>query len=216
MSSVPGRIIVLNGASSSGKSSIARELQRLLPTPHLFAGFDSFTPMLRPEGHIAMDWRQRTNENAGGDEAPIRWVFPDEPGLAIGIEFGETGHRLVRGMDRALAALVHEGNSIIFEHVLLYPEWRRGLAEALDGLEVYLIDIQCGIDVIEERERVRGDTIVGQARGHYEAVHAGMPYDVEVDTSTGTPRAAAQRIAQRISTQPPRALAELLEISRGD
>ena len=209
MSGLAGRVIVLNGASSAGKSSIARELQRLLPKPYLFAGIDSFTAMLRPEGHMALDWRKRTNENSGGAQAAIRWVFPDKPGQSVTIEFGEAGHRLVRGMHRALAALALAGNDVIFEHVLLYPEWRDDLVEALDGIEAYLVAIQCHVEVIEERERARGDRIVGQGRGHYEAVHAGVKYDVEVDASTGTPRAAAQRIAERIAAQPPRAFSQM-------
>lgn len=209
MNGPPGRVIVLNGASSAGKSTIARELQRLLPKPHLFAGIDSFTPMLRPEGHMAMDWSKRTNENSGGAQAPLRWVFPEEPAQHVKIEFGEAGHRLVRGMHGALAALALAGNDVIFEHVLLYPEWRDDLVEALDGIEAYLVAIQCHVDVIEERERTRGDRIVGQARGHYETVHAGVKYDVEVDASTGTPRAAAQRIAERLASQPPRAFDEM-------
>ena len=214
MSGPPGRIIVLNGASSAGKSTIARELQRLLPNPHLFAGIDSFTPMLRPEGHMAMDWRERTNENSGGAQAAVRWVFPAKPDEPVKIEFGEAGHRLMRGMHRALAALAMAGNDVIFEHVLLYQEWRDDLVEALDGLEAYLVGIQCSLDVIEERERARADRIVGQARGHYEAVHAGVTYDVEVDTSIGTPRAAAKRIAERIAAQPPRAFDEMRAAGR--
>ena len=106
---MPGRIILLNGASSSGKSTIARELQRILPRPHLFAGIDSFTQMLRPDGHIGMDWSQRTNENAGGPEAPVRWVFPEESHGPVPIEFGEAGHRLVRGMHLSLAELARAG-----------------------------------------------------------------------------------------------------------
>ncbi len=211
---MPGRIILLNGASSSGKSSIARELQRLLPVQHLFAGIDSFTQMLRPDGHIGMDWSQRTNENAGGPEAPVRWVFSAKPNGPVQIEFGESGHQLVRGMHRALAELARAGNDVIFEHVLLYPVWRDDLVEGLDGLQAYVIGVQCQLDVIEERERARADRIVGQARGHNDAVHDGMAYDVEVDTSTGTPRAAAQRIAQRIATQPPRAMDKMREAGR--
>jgi chloramphenicol 3-O phosphotransferase len=216
MNKAPGRIILLNGASSSGKSSIARELQRILPTPHLFAGIDSFTPMLRPDGHIGMDWSQRTNENAGGPDSPLRWVFSDQPGHPVQIEFGERGHRLVFGMHRALAELAKAGNDVIFEHVLLYPEWRDDLVDALQGLDVYLIGVQCSLDVVEERERARADRIVGQARGHYETVHDCVTYDVEVDTSKGTAADAAQRIAQRVKSQLPRALSQMRDATGSD
>src|SRR5207245_2127169 len=68
----PGQVIVLNGASSSGKSTVGRELQRILPRPYLFTGIDSFLPMLRPDGHVGMTWTARTNDHAGAPAA-TRW-----------------------------------------------------------------------------------------------------------------------------------------------
>lgn len=194
-----GRIILLNGASSSGKSSVGRELQRILPTAHLFLGIDSFTPMLRPEGHIGMPWTQRTNENAGDGEAPVRWVFPADEGQPVVIEFGELGHRLVRGMHRAVAALAAAGNDLIFEHVLLYGEWLDDALAALGDFEVFLVGIRCPVDLMEERERARGTRVVGQGRGHYQTVHAGLCYDVEVDTAAMNPTDAAAAIARRLA-----------------
>ena len=41
-----GTIIVLNGASSSGKTSILRAIQRMAPEPYLDAGIDRFIWML--------------------------------------------------------------------------------------------------------------------------------------------------------------------------
>ena len=46
-----GRIIFLNGTSSSGKSSIAKALQNLLETPFLHVSADDFLSML-PERFI--------------------------------------------------------------------------------------------------------------------------------------------------------------------
>lgn len=192
-------MIVLNGPSSAGKSSIAIELQRLLePTP-LFAGIDSFLAMLPPLGHIGMPWSQRTNENAGGADAPLRWVFPEREGEGIRIEVSEQGQRTVRGMHRAIAALARVGNDVIFEHVTLCPEWFEDLVDALDGLDVTLVGVRCPLDVIEERERQRGDRIVGQARGHFDAVHGNSAYDIEVDTARLSAQEAAREIASRMS-----------------
>ncbi|MEX1252996.1 MAG: AAA family ATPase [Dehalococcoidia bacterium] len=215
MQNWPGHVILLNGASSAGKSSVAWHLQRLLPEPHLFAGIDSFTPMLRPDGHIGMSWDQRTNENAGGHEAPLRWVFPERDGEPVALEFGERGQRLIRGMHRALAALALAGNDVIFEHVLLYEEWLDDLLDALEGVRVYFVAVRCPIDVIEERERSRSNRVLGQARSHHETAHAGALYDVEVDTSVMTPRAAAEAIAARVTSGEPPDAFERMRALRG-
>jgi len=190
-----GRVIVLNGASSSGKSSVARELQRLLPEPHLFVGIDSFLPMLRPDGHIGMLWQQRTNDNSGGDEAPLRWVFPEQEGGPVRIEFNEPGQRLIRGMHRSIAALALAGNDVIFEHVLLYPEWADDLRGALAGIAVTYVGVRCPVELLNEREWARVGRVVGQAGGHCDVVHTNMTYDLEVDTSTMSAQEAAAVIA---------------------
>ena len=194
-STEPGRVIVLNGASSAGKSSVAVELQRLLdPTP-IFAGIDFFLAMLPPIGHSGMKSSERTNENAGGEEAPLRWIFPEEEGRAIRIEVGAQGQRVIRGMHRAIAALAWAGNDIIFEHVTLYADWFDDLVMALERLDVTFVGVRCPLDVIEEQERKRGNRVVGQARGHFDAVHRNCRYDIEVDTAQVSPQESAQVIA---------------------
>jgi lactoylglutathione lyase len=157
--------------------------------------------MLRPDGHIGMTWSARTNDNAGAPEAPLRWVFPARGGDPVRIEFGESGHRLIRGMHRALAALAVAGNDVIVGHVLLYEEWKRDLVQALKGVPVCLVGVDCPIEVLEERERRRGDAVVGQARAHYEAVHTNLDYDIRIDTSETEPRAAAETIAQNVASK---------------
>ena len=39
-----GNIVVLNGTSSAGKTSIARALQEIMETPYLHTGIDHFLP----------------------------------------------------------------------------------------------------------------------------------------------------------------------------
>ena len=62
-----------------------------------------------------------------------------------------------------------------------------GWAAAVSGLEVLLVSVTCPLAVLERRERGRSNP-VGLARGHFSAVHDhGVPYDLTVDTTSGTP-----------------------------
>ena len=44
-----GRVIILNGGSSAGKTTLARALQSALPGPWLLLGIDLFIWTLRPD-----------------------------------------------------------------------------------------------------------------------------------------------------------------------
>ncbi len=85
-----GTIVILNGTSSSGKSSIVRALQGIFEEPYLEAGLDKFLWML-PKRYLN------------------RPLWDEVLGLAD--RAGPVGHRLVSGMHQAIAALSRAGNT---------------------------------------------------------------------------------------------------------
>ena len=172
-----GTIIMLNGASSAGKTCILRMLQNLLETPYLDAGIDKFIWML-PKRYL---------------ERPL---WDDVLGLAV--EPGETGRRLFSGMHRAIAGLAMAGNNVLADHVLVEPAWVNECAGLFCALPAYLIGIRCPLAVLEERERNRKDRTLGQARAQYPLVHAHAIYDLEVDTSQLSIEECALKIKTRI------------------
>lgn len=184
----PGAIILLNGASSSGKTSIVRALQTALPEPYLDAGFDRFLWML-PGRYLD------------------RPLWDDVLGLAT--EAGVTGHRLVLGMHRAIAALSRAGNCVVADHLLVETAWVDDCAAVLADLPAWLIGVRCPLPVLVERERARGDRTLGQAAAQHERVHAHGVYDFEVDTSLMSPEACADAVVRRLKESSPHALQSL-------
>lgn len=176
-----GTIIILNGTSSSGKTSILESLQTLLDEPYLNAGIDKFIFML-----------------------PERWLnhplWDDVLGRAS--EAGEMGHRLFSGMHHAIKALSCSGNNVIADHVLVEPAWARECAVLFADLPAYLIGVRCPLEVIEAREAARGDRTLGQAKKQFERVHAYTRYDLEVDTSLLSPAECAAQIKARLASPP--------------
>jgi chloramphenicol 3-O phosphotransferase len=53
------------------------------------------------------------------------------------------------------------------------------------------------LEILEERERRRGDRLIGLARWQYGRVHRNRRYDLEVETSRDTALTCAQRIKDR-------------------
>jgi chloramphenicol 3-O phosphotransferase len=175
------RIIYLNGTSSAGKSSIALALYDLLDDLYLHVQLDSFLQMVPPHG-----W-----ECEGGTV-----MTPSNQDHGLEVEFGPVCQALFSGFHRSLAALASAGNNLIVDDVLLEPRWLQEALEALISHEVCFVGVRCPVDVAQSRERVRGNRIVGTARGQFEWVHAHGIYDVEVDTSILRPEACAARIVE--------------------
>ena len=191
----PGRIIYLNGASSAGKTSIARELQRVLEEPHLLLGIDTFIRML-PQSLFG---------SADG------WRFVPAGEGALRAERGPRADRVFGAMYAAVAVLSGSGNHVIFDDVMTSPEMLRRLVEAWHGHDVLLVGVRCPVEVAEARERARGDRAIGLARGSSALVHQHLEYDIEVDSGTLSVTACANEIATFLESQPPRAFARLRE-----
>lgn len=188
-SSPPGTIIILNGTSSSGKSSVVKALQALMEAPFLEAGLDKFLWML-PSRYLA----------------PPLW---DEV-LGRATDAGPVGQRLVSSMHQAIAALSRSGNHVVAEHVLVDPRWLKECAALLHSLPAYLAGVHCPLPVLEQREKERRDRTLGQARKQFALVHAHAVYDVEVDTAQMSALQCAERIRERVQDgAPPMALQAL-------
>ncbi len=182
-----GKVIFINGTSSSGKTSIVRALQNLLPEPYLEAGIDKFIWML-PERYLD------------------RPLWDDVLGLAD--QAGGAGHSLTRGMHRAIQALSLAGTNVVADHVLVEPDWACDCAELFAELPAYLVGVQCPLDVLEARERSRKNRTLGQAKLQFPVIHKYVVYDLEVDTSVLSPEECARQIQSRLD-EPPQAFRKM-------
>jgi chloramphenicol 3-O phosphotransferase len=156
--------IVLNGASSSGKTSIARAIQRSSAKPVLHASLDVFTDMF--------DW-------------------PSVIGDAVRKECHEVG---VANFHVALRILAAGPFPIVVDHVFERRSWFDECLGALNENHVCYVGIRCPVEVIEKRELDRGDRRIGMGRWQADRVHEGMRYDLELDTSILSPSQCAQKI----------------------
>jgi len=180
-----GNIIILNGTSSSGKTSLVHALQDQLAEPYLEAGLDKFLWML-PQRYLQ----------------PPLWN--DVLGLAS--KAGPIGNALVASMHQAIVTLSRSGSHVIADHVLVEPQWLQDSIRLFSDLPAYFIGVRCPLEVLEQREKSRKNRTLGQVRAQYELVHAHGFYDLEVDTSLTSPEGcAAQIIALMHSGKPPQA-----------
>lgn len=151
----PGKIIFLHGASSSGKSSLARALQAKIEEPFLHLSIDH----LRDSGALPLD-RIKSGEFPW---AHMRAAFFD-------------------GFHRALASFAVSGNNLIVEHILDTDDWLPDLVSLFSPFEVYFIGVHCSLAELTRREAERKDRQIGSATKDFNSVHQGLRYDLEIDS----------------------------------
>ncbi len=174
------QVIVLNGGSSSGKSGIARCLQAVLPDPWLAFGVDTLIQ--------AMPGSLQASA-AGIDIAPDGEVI-------VGPQFRALEAAWIRG----IAAMARAGARVIVDEVFLgRADSQQRWQQALGDLEVLWVGVRCDGAVAAGREVARGDRVAGQAAAQADAVHRGVVYDLEVDTTHAESMECARAIAAQVS-----------------
>lgn len=179
------QIIILNGVGSVGKSSVAKAIQAITSKPFLHVAMDAFLDML-PEAMLSHP-DGLMFEASGDNGKPI-----------ITVRSGPILERVMRGMRHAIAALADQGNNLIVDEVMIGPQKAQEYRELLQCHDFYLVGLMAPLDVLEARERARGDREIGLARGQYDLVHRDMVYDLEVDTAAATPAQCARMICDTL------------------
>lgn len=195
----PGKIIILNATSTTGKTTIAREIAKQSGYNYVIAGLDHlFCGVFHPEM-----WK-----NVPAELMESR-ASADERGPLFHIQFGNVGQQAIEAMHGCIAAYSKAGLNIVVDYILYDPSWIRHLKKEMTGLPVYLVKINAPLEVIEQREKSRATSPQGHARAYYAAVHQSMVYDLEVD-STGEPTEVARKILDFITVHPePKAFKQL-------
>ena len=197
------QLILVNGPSSAGKTTLCRALQEKILDPYLLVGFDDFVFMTAPRYYRGAD-TGRQDERDAFTALGVEMITTSMPGDPVSVmaKFGPVFRRLLDSMAPGVRALIDGGNAVIFDHVLHDRAMYESLRRATAGLDVFTVGVTCPIDVLEARERERGDRVLGRARGLTEVVHGFCSYDVTVDTAALSPEACVAAILAALARRP--------------
>lgn len=169
-------VLVLNGGSSSGKSTLARALQVSLDGVWLRLGVDTLVdaapPRLLGAGGLELGSDGSVSPGAAFDAAERQW---------------RTG----------IAAMAAAGAHVLVEdNFVSGPVSQQRWQAALRGLPVGWVGVRCSAAVAATREQARGDRTPGMASRQAELVHGGVRYDVELDSTSTTPAELASVVKE--------------------
>lgn len=176
MDSKYGTAILLQGVSSSGKTTISKELIRSQRLKFVHLSLDEFV-------HGCVKF--------------INGLFPDlEPSDqerdvdALPVLM-EPMFMLYFSTNKLLALT---GHHVVADTVIDRQEMMEKFIETLSGIPVVFVKVKCSKDELMRREKQRGDRRIGLALEQFDSVYAFGHYDFEVDTETLSPVEAAEKI----------------------
>ena len=189
----PGRVVVLNGTSSSGKTTLALTLQARLAAAGecwMLISTDVMFPLL-PQSFF-------TYGPAIGEQASAGLGFQFVDGQLVR-SVGPVGWSILDAYRAWVASTAQAGLDVLVDEVLLTDDDWTDWQAALDGLDVHWVGIDIELEQLEARERTRGDRPRGLARSQYDLVHRHATYDTRVDTGVLDPHAAAEVVAAALA-----------------
>ena len=183
-----GSVIVLNGPSSAGKSTLAAALQ------HRFAAEGECWFVYALDDFLAkipFDWVTLGTHVGAHAGQGVTLELVDG---SFRLRLGPIGRATLAAWRGAVGCAARAGLNVIADEVVLTPEdWRAWQVE-LDGVDVHWVGVQAAPEVLATREQARRNRLPGQARAQYEAAYRYPTYDTEVDTGELDPDAAATAI----------------------
>ena len=151
----PGKIILINGPSSAGKTTLALGLQEALDLPFIRFSFDLFME------HKA---------------------FPTQAIRSGRFSWEAMRPAVFSGIQQCVPALAQAGNNVLFDHIIETRGMLDELLRLLSGLDVFFVGLHCSLEELERREMQRGDRRAGEARLDFQTVHSITTYDLELDS----------------------------------
>ncbi len=190
-----GTVIILNGPSAAGKTSIQKEFQNaMMPNLWIKLGVDNLFDKPMPD--ITLE-----NMHIWQVKNLIRWVettHDADNNSVITLFTGEQGDKVAYGMNAAIAAYAKAGNNVIVDYIAYKKAWADDLKAQLKGMKVCWVKVEIPLSVIEEREAARGTSPKGHARSHYDTVHWDLKYDLTVSSHKNTAAEIAQELRLHI------------------
>ncbi|AIO19237.1 Chloramphenicol 3-O phosphotransferase [Candidatus Izimaplasma bacterium HR1] len=155
MNEVKGKIIILNGVSSSGKTTISKELQKEMEEHYFWVANDTFCDMSSSK-HWKQDWIAIINEALNGMIYTIK-------------SFSDLGYNVI--VDQVF--LNNESQGTVLQKFV----------EVLHNYPVLFVRVDSSLEDLRKREIERGNRRIGQAESQLNIVHSHQIYDIAINTS---------------------------------
>lgn len=188
----PAKVIIINGGSSAGKTSMSLAFQNMVSEPYFLLGIDMYWFAMPPK-EIDLEtvtpqyyqWYQEKSE----DGLEYFRILP-----------GKYLNESMLARYKSMAAYLERGLNVIADEVFWTRDWLVESLRIFEPYTCYYVGIYCSDEELSRREVQRGDRYLGWARGSQIYSHKDAIYDLTIDNTFKTPEECAQEIKTLVET----------------
>ena len=177
-------VILINGSSSSGKSTIIKQFQDMFDIPYINLGIDKYLAMM-PDRFIGFD-------------KDVYLFTPINNENILQIDAGKYARAFDESRILSAKIFADKGNHLIADDIILYKWMLDCYVEALRDHNVLFVGLTCPVEILQEREATRKLRRTGLTASHEKVVHTFSKYDLIIDTTEHSPRECAQKIRKAL------------------
>ena len=165
-----GKIIILNGVSSSGKSTLAKVLQDCSPIPLYKLDIDDFILM-----------------------APDKFNDHEKNNFSVQYALASKFFHVVK-------LISDFGLSIVAPYMFFKnSDTLREFKQLLDGYPVFVVNVICPTEELRKREKIRGNRAIGSAVRQLQLLETNFDNCLFVDNSVNSNELCADTILKSLS-----------------
>ncbi|MBL4681127.1 MAG: AAA family ATPase [Pseudomonadales bacterium] len=179
-------ILLLIGTSSTGKTTLAKALQKTLPGYWQYMSLDVF-------------FAGMPDQYGGGVNGPLSEVgfSYKQKETDARISYGVIGKKVLQGMISSAITFANEGTNLIFEDMILDEEHAVMWCEALKEIEMKIIQLTASTDTLISRNANRNNP-PRLSLNHVEA-NTLLPAGLSLDTSVMTTEACVSAVVKYVT-----------------
>ena len=185
------QIIFLNGPSSSGKTSLAKALQEALDEHFLYISLDQMIEMMPAKLNQWIDVPDLIGFGSKRSQDPSGYPLSE-------IKIGPFAEEMRHTFRRLSAAIVQRGHFLVIDDVFFRKQDAEYWQKELMDFDVLWVKLHAPLEVLEEREKQRGNRD-GCSRNQFYNAYQKESYDLEIDTSLHSLEQSVALVRSRFS-----------------
>ena len=187
-------VIVLNGTSSAGKTTLAKAIQYVAETPYQILSFDQFRDGL-PDRFRGLNSPDDTTGAQGINVVAERLNGE----IKTYIRFGDHLQQVMHAMHQSVLAFIESDQNVILDHFVNNAITANNLMMVLANVNRILVQVTCEPDELLHREQSRPGRFPGTAETQRALMSDCLDYDLSVDSTHTDPISLANQVLEYIA-----------------